>query len=64
MQEKQKKNCAAEVEKAVEMSQLSMETLAESKKRKSQRNDGKKNFKEECQALVQKPMLTSKRSGS
>ena len=42
MQEKQKKNCAAEVEKAVEMSQLSMETLAESKKRKSQRNDGEK----------------------
>ena len=42
MQEKQKENCAAEVQKKVEMRQLSMETLAESKKRKSQSNDGEK----------------------
>ena len=42
MQEKQKENCAAEVQKAVEMRQLSMETLAESKKKKSQSKNGEK----------------------
>ena len=42
LQEKQKENCAAEVQKKVEMRQLSTESLAESKKKKSQSNDGEK----------------------
>ena len=42
LQEKQNENCAAEVQKAVEMRQLSMETLAESKKGNSQSNDDEK----------------------
>ncbi|XP_046846764.1 uncharacterized protein LOC124440411 [Xenia sp. Carnegie-2017] len=42
LEEKQKQNSVAEVEKAVEMRQQSMETLAETCKRKSQSKDGEK----------------------
>ena len=42
LEEKQKENYVAEVGKAVEMRQLSMETLAESRKRKSESKDGEK----------------------
>ncbi|XP_046863460.1 trichohyalin-like [Xenia sp. Carnegie-2017] len=42
LEEKQKQNSVAEVEKAVEIRQQSMETLAETYKRKSQSKDGEK----------------------